>query len=306
MGIAPDFSTPEIDDTEKNSDLLDGAMARIAVVGVTVISVLSGFGAVNMPITYLTPLLFSRKGSSATEIDSIERKLEKTMETIAQKKRKIATARKQLQLELQRGSQEQVNQSFVGRFFTNVANTVPFGKGSNARQLETQISELNVEVATYESICEEIFMELQSACKDADQYAFSKSLKGRFFQLVGYFFSFYCVYKVVMAAFTIFFVKGDNEMHKVDPVTRVISLVAGYLHTQLDLVYWSQQLSFVFIFVVIILSVRSLLLNLHKVFKMLLKSVSPSTIIVFFSEIMGMYLTSSIMLLRGNLPFKQR
>lgn len=55
---------------------------------------------------------------------------------------------------------------------------------------------------------------------------------------------------------------------------------------------------------IIILSIRGLLLNLQKLFKFFLKNLSLGFIIIIFSQILGMYFTSSIILLR--LPFKER
>ncbi|KAL0490158.1 golgi pH regulator [Acrasis kona] len=294
------LTKPLYEDENTSPDLLDDAMERLGVVGVTVIALLSGFGSVSMPVTYLTPLLITKNSSATSQIDLIERKLQKTLDIICIRKRNIALAKRKIEENVP--IQNNNNPGLFGR----ITGAFSGGPTNNVKNLEKDISEWSDEVSSLESVSEDIFAELQSACQDADQYTFSKSLKGRLFQLVGCFFSVYGVYKVIMSMFTILFVKEDAAKNKVDPVTRILSVVGKNLHTDTDLVYWSQQLSFIFIFVIIILSVRSLLINLQKVFKFLLRKVSPSTIIVFFSEIMGMYLIASVMLLRGNLPYKQR
>jgi hypothetical protein len=61
-------------------------MIRVAVVGVTLMAVLSGFGAVNTP--YSTMFYFMKSVSEA-DVAAAERELEKTEEMVLEKKRKL-------------------------------------------------------------------------------------------------------------------------------------------------------------------------------------------------------------------------
>lgn len=67
-------------------------MSRIGVIGVTVMAVLSGFGAVNYPYTSMT--YFIRPVSQA-DVLTLERRLMLTMDMILAKKKRIAIYRKE-------------------------------------------------------------------------------------------------------------------------------------------------------------------------------------------------------------------
>lgn len=67
-------------------------MSRIGVIGVTVMAILSGFGAVNYPYTSMTYFI---RPVSQTDVLTLERKLLLTMDMTLAKKKRIAIDRKQ-------------------------------------------------------------------------------------------------------------------------------------------------------------------------------------------------------------------
>lgn len=70
---------------------IEQGVSRIGVIGVTVMALLSGFGAVNYP--YSSMAYFMRP-VSYTDVQSIERRLLQTMDMIVAKKKRIALAKK--------------------------------------------------------------------------------------------------------------------------------------------------------------------------------------------------------------------
>lgn len=70
---------------------IEQGVSRIGVIGVTVMALLSGFGAVNYPYTSMA--YFMRPVSYA-DVQSIEKRLMQTMDMIIAKKKRIALAKK--------------------------------------------------------------------------------------------------------------------------------------------------------------------------------------------------------------------
>lgn len=73
---------------------IEQGISRVGVIGVTLMAVLSGFGAVNCPYTYMA---YFMRYVTDTDIQLIERKLIQTMDIIVNKKKRIALAKKHSQ-----------------------------------------------------------------------------------------------------------------------------------------------------------------------------------------------------------------
>lgn len=71
---------------------IEQGVSRVGVIGVTLMAILSGFGAVNAPYTYMS--YFLRQVTDA-DILAIERRLMQTMELILTKKKRIAFSKRQ-------------------------------------------------------------------------------------------------------------------------------------------------------------------------------------------------------------------
>lgn len=69
---------------------MEHGIGRIGVFGVTLMAVLSGFGAVNCPYTYMTYFL---RSATRSEIQTHERRLLQTMESVLNRKKRLALAK---------------------------------------------------------------------------------------------------------------------------------------------------------------------------------------------------------------------
>jgi hypothetical protein len=116
----------------------------------------------------------------------------------------------------------------------------------------------------------------------------SKTFVGRALNVLGYFLCFYCCVKIVMATINVIF----NRRRTIDPVSRIIGVIVIYLYPffaeeSLDVQFWSQTISFVFVGMIMSGSVRRILLHTVAVTHQLKNThgQAPNNIILFISQV---------------------
>lgn len=117
------------------------------------------------------------------------------------------------------------------------------------------------EIAALEEMARQLFLEIVDLNSTRERIHYSKTLKGKYFNFIGYFFSIYCVWKIFISSVNIIF----DRVGKVDPVTRSIEIVVEYFDIKFDVQYWSQNMSFLLVGIIVVTSIRGLLITLTKV-----------------------------------------
>ncbi|XP_035135990.3 Golgi pH regulator A isoform X2 [Callithrix jacchus] len=265
---------------------IEQLISRVGVIGVTLMALLSGFGAVNCPYTYMSYFL---RNVTDTDILALERRLLQTMDMIISKKKRMAMARRTM---FQKGEVHNKPSGFWG-MIKSVATSAP---GSENLTLIQQ------EVDALEELSRQLFLETADLYATKERIEYSKTFKGKYFNFLGYFFSIYCVWKIFMATINIVF----DRVGKTDPVTRGIEITVNYLGIQFDVKFWSQHISFILVGIIIVTSIRGLLITLTKFFYAISSSKSSNVIVLLLAQIMGMYFVSSVLLIRMSMPLEYR
>uniref|UniRef100_A0A914RE21 Abscisic acid G-protein coupled receptor-like domain-containing protein n=1 Tax=Parascaris equorum TaxID=6256 RepID=A0A914RE21_PAREQ len=112
-----------------------------------------------------------------------------------------------------------------------------------------------------------------------DRLDYSKTWQGQYFNVLGHFFSVYCMWKIFISTVNIVF----DRVGKVDPVTRGIEIAVKYMGFQLDVRFWSQHVSFLLVGVIAVTSIRGLLITLTKFFYMLSSTKSSNLIVLLLN-----------------------
>ena len=263
---------------------IEQLISRVGVIGVTVMALLSGFGAVNCPYTYSS--YFLRQVTDG-DISALEKKLLQTNEIIISKKKRIAIAKRTAALHVNETGEG-------GSFWSRFRSPLP-SQTENVAQLQTDVN-------VHEELSRQLFLETVDLHATKERIEYSKTLKGKYFNILGYFFSLYCMWKIFMCTINIVF----NRVGKKDPVTRGIEILVHYLGFEFDVSFWSQHVSFILIGVMIVTSIRGLLITLTKFFYAISSSKSSNIIVMALAQIMGMYFVSSVLLMRMNMPESYR
>ena len=186
--------------------------------------------------------------------------------------------------------------NFISLGIWSMLSSVTSGSGSE------NVSHLQREVSALEELSRQLFLEIVDLNYTKERMGFSKTLQGKYFDFVGHIFSGYCIWKIFISTVNIVF----DRVGKIDPVTRGISITVNYLGWEFDVMFWSQQISFLLVGILIVTSIRGLLITLTKFFNAMASSKSSNIIVLILAEIMGMYLVSSVLLMRMNMPVTYR
>uniref|UniRef100_A0A673KRB4 Golgi pH regulator-like n=1 Tax=Sinocyclocheilus rhinocerous TaxID=307959 RepID=A0A673KRB4_9TELE len=159
--------------------------SRVGVIGVTLMALLSGFGAVNCPYTYMSYFL---RNVTDSDILALERRLLQTMDMIVSKKKRIAMTRRQM---YQRGEEQNKQTGFWGM----IKSVTSSPSGSE------NLSVIQQEVDALEELSRQLFLETVDLQATKERIEYSKTFQGKYFNFLGYFFSIYCVWKIFMVKF---------------------------------------------------------------------------------------------------------
>lgn len=259
---------------------IEQAVSRIGVVGVTVMAVLSGFGAVNYPYTSMKYFI---QPVSQSDVLNTERKLMQTMDMILNKKKRIA-------MEKRRKKSNTTKPGIWGML------------SAAARFTGENIGQLKMEIEALEEVSRQLFLEVHSMKNMQERERWAATLQGKYFNVLGHFFSVYCMYKILISTINIIF----DRVGKKDPVTRGIEIAVHWCGFEIDMAFWSQHVSFFLIGCIVVTSIRGLLLTLTKFFYKISSSKSSNIIVLVMAQVMGMYFCSSVLLMRMNMPAEYR
>lgn len=125
----------------------------------------------------------------------------------------------------------------------------------------SDIGQLRLEISGLEDFSRHLFLEAHSLKTMQERQRWSSTLQGKYFNVLGTFFSIYCMWKILICTINIVF----DRVGKKDPVTRGIGIAVHWLGLEMDIAFWSQHVSFLLVGCIVVTSIRGMLLTLTKV-----------------------------------------
>lgn len=257
------------------------ALEIVGFVGVAVMAVLSGFGAVSAPYTVF---FVSERTVTRGEIERLEESVNTTNELIQTK---------QNQLKQHNANNSTTNDESGGGFFSRI-----FGSNSESQELETELYSLK-------KMQTSLSKDLEQARTLFDSQQAKTTFWGQIINKAYIGFSIYCIYRLFNVLILRYFSSTSSSASAAsDPLAITLAHVAHTLYPYLfDVDAWTTQMGFVLsgaLFVTSLSSVLTSFRTMIKAFPWL--NYQPSSLGLVIAQIIGTYVIATCLMVRSNLP----
>jgi len=148
---------------------IEQCISRVGIIGVTAMAILSGFGAVNCPYTYMTYFI-----TPVTDkvVSNVHKRLEQVIKIVKSKEKSVAN------IETERSVS-----------YLNPTNPWNVLRRTLKRGLENNNTSLiKQEISTYEEIYAQLSVDFLNLQAIQQRIEYSKTLKGKYYHVLGHFF----------------------------------------------------------------------------------------------------------------------
>lgn len=260
-------------------------LERLGITGTSMMALLSGFAAVSAIWQNFTT---QARLVSEADINRKQAGLDATLDMLAGKK----TRHRQVELKVSDAPSRGFFQKAIGSIRGNADM-------QELKTLEFEISGLKTMSASLQNS----LSILQSG--RASQLR-ATTATGRVTNLFSYVFSCYCVYRIgsTMINVTRRTLYSTSPSASIDPVTHVIALFARHIYPSLNQAAWARQISFLLSGVILLASFNAVLQTFHLLARFLpgVLQAARSNIALLVSQMAGLYVISSALMLRNMMP----
>ncbi|CAK9004730.1 3-glucosyltransferase (Dolichyl-P-Glc:Man9GlcNAc2-PP-dolichyl glucosyltransferase) (Asparagine-linked glycosylation protein 6 homolog) (Dol-P-Glc:Man(9)GlcNAc(2)-PP-Dol alpha-1 [Durusdinium trenchii] len=285
-----------IDSVHLSADLL---VARIGVLGVTVVATLSGFGAVNFPFQSMHSFL---RPVTQQQVADVEQRLLRTMRLIAARKRQDLNLKQE---ESRSAKQEPSAMSIVNRVAQFVSNPSLEALGYGTSKASATRKQLATEIMALEAFSRELFLELDELIQARLCELKARTRLGKVMNVLGRCCSAICVYKILMSSVNLL-LRRQGGAQAEDPATRLLTVLLLNLRVPVDVSYWAPMLSLFFVGYLTLANTRQFIQRLLSIFRMVSTSVTSNSLALLVSEVMAMYFAACVILTLRFVPKRDR
>jgi len=291
LGALLPAATPTTIVAKQRLNLFQACLDQLGITGVTLMALLSGFASVSAIWQTFGPKV---KLVMESDISRKQAGYDATVEMIAEKKQRLNAIQRRM---------TETPTSNTG-FWSRAGSLLPLSKSGDTQEKQT----LEVEISGLETMASSLEASLSVLRgRHADQ-AKEKTTLGRLQLGFGFAFSCYCVYRIIATSTNIFrrTVLAQHVKSETDPITYGIALFARHIYPSLDQASWAHQISFLLSGAMLLASFNAVTQTFY-LFTRLVPGVLHATrtnFALLISQVSGMYVISSALMLRGMMPEK--
>ena len=275
--------------TESSESLNEASLERIGVIGISVMSLLSGFASVSSPWQN-----FFSRAKLVTEA-TITRKaagLEATQEMLSAKRSRL------------RALERKMSDAPTESFFQKAIGSIRRNPDSMERQA------LLLEISGLETMAVSLAASHSNLQSRLQQQNRSRTATGRLFLTASYAFSIFCLYRIFTTTLTALrralkaHHYSSQNFRSSDPVDNILAVLAKHYDPHLDQAVWARQISFLLSGLILFGSLSSVMQTFHlfaRFFPSLLKTIQANLALVL-AQVSATYVISAALMLRGMMP----
>lgn len=275
--------------TESSQSLTEASLERIGVIGISVMSLLSGFASVSSPWQN-----FFSRSKLVTEA-TITRKaagLEATQDMLSAKRSRL------------RALERKMSDAPTESFFQKAIGSIRRNPDSAERQA------LLLEISGLETMAVSLATSHSNLQSRFEQQKRSRTATGRLFLIGSYAFSIFCLYRIFTTTLTAIrralsaHHYSSQDFRSSDPVDNILALLAKHYDPLLDQAVWARQISFLLSGLILFGSLSSVMQTFHlfaRFFPSLLKTIQTNLALVV-AQVSATYVLSAALMLRGMMP----
>ncbi|KAJ9637120.1 uncharacterized protein PV06_01357 [Exophiala oligosperma] len=269
----------------RHEGLFQACLDRLGITGVSLMALLSGFASVSAIWQCFGPRV---RPVAENDITRKQAGLDATLDMAAEKREKL------------RALEQRTLESPTTNFWGRTINSFRGDQQTQERNL------LELELSGLETMSSELETSLSiMRARRATQLKATTTM-GRLSLTFSYIFALYCVCRICTTTVNIIrrMSSWTSTTSDTDPVTYTIALFARHVYPSLDQVSWAQQISFLLSGAMLLASFTAVTQTFH-LFARFMPGVLHATktnFALLISQISGMYVISSAIMLRGMMP----
>ncbi|KZP33174.1 G protein-coupled receptor 89 [Athelia psychrophila] len=257
-------------------------LSRLVFVGIVILGLLSGFGAVSNAWAFFP--LFMRHRAITTEGE-----LSTSQQSLARIREDLYSRRAAMERETK--SKPQAESTWYSRVVPTFTT-----------------SELSQELQGLEALENNMARNVEALQERRDNAKFAGTLKGRVFNWGGQLFAVYCVFRVISSTLNVLIPSRSQGASRNYPdlithlLAYLLSLVPAITMSLDDVAVISRQISLALVGVIILSSMRMLLRGVTRALRVTSRNLGASLMLLLLAQLMGIYLLSTIVQLRTSFP----